>query len=525
MNRESDETPVETKQYMFLCFLTVLNVLNFVDRQLLASFANFIVPDLGLTDTQFGLLTGLLFIVFYATMGLFMGALADMVNRPRLIAAGLTLWSLLTAVSGAARGFVSLAIPRMLIGVGESVLTPTAMSMLADRFPSARLGFAAGFYYMGVPIGVGASLLIAGFLGPAIGWRNCFYMLGAIGIVFAAIMLLFVREVPRKTVRSADDPQIALNFKSLVVISRTFRDALRTSPALALTMAGGIATHFILGAAAFDQLWFVQERGFDRAEIAQITGWIAVVAGCAGNLFGGIGGDWWQRRTGSGRTMFLFWLFLFFLPFNIIYRLAPPDTVWFWIGVFAAFFQLGSFYGPTFSAVQELVPPHIRSTVVAFYILTLNVIGMGLGITLSGIVIDWMKSAGVEQPYTWTLFAFTMLSATAIPLFYLAGRRFNADKERLFAEPVRPQNIPDTPFPQTPSARMLASDIATILSRQDPTLLAEVARTSDFSSLSQASRTRLLQILQKESRESGRNPDGSLNDYGNRLQTIMAQIA
>ena len=148
--------------------------MNFVDRQLLASFANFIVPDLGLSNTQFGLLTGFAFIVFYSVMGLFMGTLADRLHRPRLLAFGLALWSGLTAASGAAKGFVTMLIPRMLVGVGESVATPTAMSMLADRFPSRQLGFAAGFYYMGVPIGVAASLLIAGYLGPAIGWRACF---------------------------------------------------------------------------------------------------------------------------------------------------------------------------------------------------------------------------------------------------------------------------------------------------------------------------------------------------------------
>ena len=133
----------------FLCFLTLLNVMNFVARGLLGSFANFIVPDLGFTNTEFGLLTGLVFLFFYSTMGLFMGALADQVNRTRLIAAGLFLWSALTAVSGAAKGFVSLAIPRMFIGVGESIMTPTSMSLLSDRFPSSRLGFASGFYYMG----------------------------------------------------------------------------------------------------------------------------------------------------------------------------------------------------------------------------------------------------------------------------------------------------------------------------------------------------------------------------------------
>src|SRR5262245_44446104 len=243
--------------------------MNFVDRQLLASFANFIVPDLGLSNTEFGLLTGFAFIVFYAAMGLFMGALADRFHRPRLVAAALALWSVLTAASGAARGFASLVIPRMLIGVGESALTPTSMSMLSDHFPAGRLGFAAGFYYMGVPIGVGCSLLIAGYLGPVFGWRGCFYFLGVLGIALAALMLL-VKETrpPRPAPPAAAGTAPAAPADG---VSRTLMRALRASPALGLTIAGGVALHLVLGAAAFDQLWFVQERGFERAEIARLS--------------------------------------------------------------------------------------------------------------------------------------------------------------------------------------------------------------------------------------------------------------
>ena len=127
--------------YRLLFFLTLLNLLNFVDRQLIASFANFIVPDLGLTDTQYGFLTTVPFIVFYSIAGLFMGVLADMVNRPKLIAFGVVLWSIFTALTGAAKGFVSMALPRMFIGVGESILTPTSMSLLSDSFPSKKNGF------------------------------------------------------------------------------------------------------------------------------------------------------------------------------------------------------------------------------------------------------------------------------------------------------------------------------------------------------------------------------------------------
>ncbi|HEY5646948.1 MAG TPA: MFS transporter, partial [Pseudomonadales bacterium] len=154
--------------------------------------------------------------------------------------------------------------------------------------------------------------------------------------------------------------------------------------------------------------------------------------GLLGNLFGGIGGDWFLRRTGMGRPMFLFWIMIVLAPFSIAYRLVPPDTLWFWLGVFIGFFQLGCFYGPTFSTVQELVPPQIRATVVALYILLLNMAGVAIGVSVAGVYVDWLMEQGHDAPYTSALLWFTVISLTAIPLFFMAGRRFERDKARLF---------------------------------------------------------------------------------------------
>ena len=351
--------------YRLLFFLTLLNLLNFVDRQLIASFSNFIVPDLGLTNAQFGFLTTLPFIVFYSIAGLFMGVLADMVNRPKLIAFGVVLWSVFTALTGAAKGFVTMALPRMFIGVGESILTPTSMSLLSDSFPAKKMGFAAGFYYMGVPIGVGVSLLIAGYLGESLGWRKCFYLLGGLGLVLGLCTLLF-KDRPRKHLQNNDVKPQTLSKESTAQIVKTLFKALSASSALRFTILAGIFYHIALGASVFEQLWLVEERGFDRSNIAQIVGWIGVFAGLAGNLIGGILSDWWQENTDQGRPMFLFWLALLTLPISVYYRFVEPGSVIFWIGIIIGYFQLGCFFGPTFSTVQELVPENIKATVVSF---------------------------------------------------------------------------------------------------------------------------------------------------------------
>ncbi|MEY4256250.1 MAG: hypothetical protein RLZZ141_1477 [Pseudomonadota bacterium] len=412
--------------YGLLLLLTVINTLNFVDRNLLASFANYLKPELNLTDTEYGLLTGLVFLLFYAVAGLFMGMLADLSNRPKLIAAAIATWSILTAASGAARGFVSLAIPRALIGIGESALTPSAMSLLADRFSRAQMGMVAAVYYMGVPIGTGAGLLLAGYLGPAIGWRNCFYALGALGLLLSLLML--TTHEPRKI--PVRQPGNGIGFsgqiKQLIV-------ALRRSRALVATICGGVALHFAIGAAQFDQLWFVIERGFEKGEIARLSGYVTVVAGIAGNLFGGALGDWWQRHMKTGRPMMLFWMMLILMPLSVAYRLVEPGSLIFNIGLGIGVFQLAAFYGPTFSTVQELASAESRATVTGFYILCLNCIGMGVGVTGAGWAIDQFRQAGFAEPYTAAVLVGLALSTIALPCFYLAGLWSKQDRANIDA--------------------------------------------------------------------------------------------
>ncbi len=418
---------ISSSDMAFLGLLTILNILNMLDRNLMSAFANYIVPDLGLSNTEYGLLTGLVFLIFYSVAGLYMGMLADTVNRTRLISFGVTLWSALTAASGLAWNFVSMAIPRMFIGVGESILTPSAMSLLADRFPQSRLGFAAGFYYIGAPLGAGGSFLLAGYLGPIIGWRNCFYLLGGIGIVLAAIVF-FVRETPRRHLLNSEDQKNTPSIKKIAKIAMT---AIPKSPALMAAMAGAMLLHVFIGAGYFDQLWFVQERGFDRDEIAKLTGMMGLLGGLIGTFVGGVGSDWFTQKTGYGRLVFLFFVLLFCAPFMIAYRLAPGDSIWIPIGLFLGMFQIGSFFGPFFASIQGLIPPEVRSTVIAFSILLMNVIGMGIGITVTGISVDLMISYGINEPYSLTLICFTLFSFIAMPCFLFAGLRYNHDREKL----------------------------------------------------------------------------------------------
>ena len=261
MEKPLGQPQTSPKTTAILLFLLLLNILNMVDRTLITSFGTAIITDLNLSDSQFGLLTGPIFVFFYSIMGLFMGALADRVHRPRLIAAGLVLWSALTAVSGLAKNFAQIGIARLFIGVGESAMAPSAISMIADLFPKAKRGTATGVYYLGVPLGAGASFIVAGILGPMIGWRNCFLLLGGLGIGLALVLLL-VKDPERGAMEekgSGEEQQESLiggNWRSIVA---DVFNVVKSTPALAWTMIGAIFLHIPLGVGQFAIVWLERE--------------------------------------------------------------------------------------------------------------------------------------------------------------------------------------------------------------------------------------------------------------------------
>ena len=411
-------------KYFILLYLTSLNVLSFIDRQLLASFSNFIVPDLGLSNTEFGILTGLAFIIFYSIMGVMMGAIADRVHRPKFMAIGVALWSLLTAATSMAKSFWMLLLPRIFIGVGESILTPTAISYMSDYFPKRNMGFVSGFYYIAVPLGVALSFFIAGFLGPVWGWRNCFYALGAFGLILAIITYFFKESDNRIAELSLIGDGKNINIDVFKNSFKELRKTINSNPSLRLTIYGGIAVNFVLGATVFDQLWLVNDKGFDRSEILLISGSIGLPAGILGTLFGGIGSDYYVRKTGNGRQLFLFWCLLIFTPFILLYRLTDNTGTLFFALMFIGFFQWGTLYGPITSAVQEMAPEKHKAVVLAYYIFMVNLIGLGFSTTMAGVMVDTLITYKVENPYSVTMLTFQILATVCLPLFYLAGKKY-----------------------------------------------------------------------------------------------------
>ena len=423
----SGPAPVVTlRTWGFVAFLMVLNVLNILDRQLLPTFANEIKADLHLSNGQFGLLSGIMFTLLYGLLSPFMGLLADTVHRPRFAAMGVGLWSLLTAASGAAKGFVSLAIPRVFIGVGEATLTPTALSMVADRFPARQFGLASGAYYAGVPLGAGLAFFVAATLGVQIGWRNCFFLIGGLGVVLAAILAL----QPDPRVRPAHGGG-GVGIRGMLGLIPELFAAMKRSPALPLTIFGGVGVHFAVGGAQFDTLWWKEELHLDIGPLFLKVALMYATVGVAGNILGGLASDWWLKVTGQGRPMFVAILLLVLTPLAFLYRLTDHAGLLFWVGVGTGIFQLAAMYGAAYATIQELSPVRIRATAVAAFILAVNVIGLGLSVTAGGFMVDAFAAAGRAKPITDMMLVMTAASAIAIPCFLFAALRFQKDRQAL----------------------------------------------------------------------------------------------
>jgi MFS family permease len=379
---DEPHAPVPARAWTLLWLMTAFNVLNFVDRQLIYSLAPLLMADLSLSRAQIGLLVGFAFVVFYTLVGMVMGVAADRWPRRGLIGGGLVLWSAMTAVSGAARGFMGLAVPRVLMGVGEAMLTPAALSMLGHVFPQRRLGLATGVYYAGLPIGTALSLIVAGWMAPRFGWRACFYVMGAAGILAAGLLAL-VRE-PERPAR----PGGAAGGASVGAIVADLRATLAARPSFGLIVLGGALLAYGSAAALHGVTWLVQERGFAFAQATFLSGAMAVTAGFAGNLAGGWFADWCQRRWRGGRAWSLVLMTVGFAPFGAGFVLLPVSSPLFYVAWFVSVASTVAYFGPVFAAIQDYTPAHIRSSAVALGLLAMNIIGVGPGSWITGVIGD-----------------------------------------------------------------------------------------------------------------------------------------
>ena len=409
--------------HFYLAFFLLLNIFNFVDRNLLIAFAPQIKADFNLTNVEWGLLTGVYFLFFYSVFGIFMGVLGDKFSRMKIAAAGVFLWSLMTAFTGIAKNFSHLIVARALIGVGESALTPNSISMLSDVYDQSKRGSASAIYYLGIPLGVGFGMLIAAYFGPMVGWRTVFISLGIIGMILGVITYFLIEPIRGKLDHSIQNDHKIMSIREIINLTKS---TLYKSKSLTFVIVGSIFLHIPLGAGNFEVLWAVNERGFSSSEYNSLFGIFFILGGSVGAILGGVLSDKLSHYFKGGVMSFLTISYLILTPLTISYRFVEPDTFIFYFTLFFISLNVTFFYGPVFASVQALTPVKIRSTMVAIFILGVNIIGMGVGSFVTGYLVDYVFNNS-SAPYTYSLITIGATGIISIICFYISGYSYKKD--------------------------------------------------------------------------------------------------
>ena len=376
--------------------LLVAQAFAFLDRMIMGLLVGPIRASFDISDTQFSLLAGLAFSLFYAVMGLPLSRIADKGSRRNLIAAGIAVWSLMTALCGLAKGYWTLFAARVGVGVGEATLGPAAYSMITDYFPKDVLARALSVYMIGVTLGSGLAYMLGSavvsyvegmgqivlpLFGSIEGWQLTFVIIGLPGVLVSFLMLATVKEPDRTGI--VDESAVPLREVARYLLQR--RKAY-------LGHIFGVSI-FIMVVYALN-LWgpsyFIRTFEYSRSEAGLTMGIIMIGAGSAGLLLAGTVADrLLARGVRDAYPKTILFSMIAMVPAATALGFIDDDTIGIVVMTFAIFFSAfqGGISGGT---LQLMTPNRMRGQVMALYMLAANLIGLGLGPTVIAITTDYV---------------------------------------------------------------------------------------------------------------------------------------
>ena len=403
-----------------LAMLTLVYALNFIDRQILVILQEPIKAEMGLSDAQLGLLSGFAFAVIYVTAGIPIAYWADRGNRRNVVSLAVAVWSGMTALSGMAQNFLQLLLARIGVGLGEAGGSPPAHSMISDYYPPAQRATALSIYSTGIYAGILLGFLFGGMLAESFGWRTAFMVVGVPGVLFGLFLRFFLKE----PVRGRWEPEQAGRPKP--GIQQTLA-LLRDRPCFWYLSLGCAFTSYVsYGNGNFMPSFLIRNHDMSIAEVGAVMAAVAGVSGAIGTFLGGYLSD----RLGSRDMRWYLWVpmigtALGYLPYH--YMLFTGHT---YAGLGVLFFALVlmTFYlGPCIAIAHALVPAGMRALTSAILFFVLNMIGLGLGPLMTGLVSDLLRSAYGPDALRYSMLITTQVTLLAIAMFALAAKHLSAD--------------------------------------------------------------------------------------------------
>ena len=399
-------------RYYVLVMLTVVSMINIMDRLILSILLEDIKAEFTFTDTQLGVLAGLAFALFYALMSIPIARWADISNRKNILAAALIIWSGMTALCGAATGFVSLFLARLGVGIGEAGGSPPSYSIIADYFKPSERARAMGVYVTGSVLGTGGGLIVGGLLGEWLGWRMTFLALGIPGILLGVILYFTVKEPPRGRYDSGSDDS-----KQAVDIKRTLKSLASNKVYVRVSLSFAMLT--MVGYAMALWLAPIMLRNFEVSlgMVGLYLGGTYILGGIPGPLIGGYLTDYMVKRD----ARWCAWI-------PAIFVLSSVTTFWFslsadslseFLGFFALTYALFMIpQGASLSMLQSSLGSGERALGMSFTLLVTTTVGLAIGPLLVGLLSDALTATYGAKALNYSLMATCGTAALIAALFY-----------------------------------------------------------------------------------------------------------
>ncbi len=381
-----------TYNHYALVLLFAINLLNYIDRQVLFAVFPLIKADLHLSDTALGLL-GSAFMLSYMTSAPLLGCLGDRWSRVKLAGWGLSLWSIATATTGLAGKYATLLISRAAVGIGEASFGTVSPGLVSDYFPKSQRGRVLSFFYLAIPVGSAFGYVLGGLLGQTFGWHTVFFAAALPGMILVA-PLLFLREPQRGGFDKGTAENTATRARDYTLLLKNRSFVMTTLAMSSMTFALG-------GLAQWMPTFLHRMHGQSVAAGNTLFGAITVLSGIMGTLTGGWLGDIFQKKNAKGYLIVSGWGFLLGAPIAA-YALITPSLSGCLTAIFFAEFFLFFNTGPLNTIIINVTKPTVRAMAFAVNIFCIHALGDAISPTMLGWLSDLrgLRSSLLITPLT-----------------------------------------------------------------------------------------------------------------------------
>jgi predicted MFS family arabinose efflux permease len=413
----------KTYRNYVLAMLTLVYIFNFIDRQVLVILQESIKKELQLSDTQLGVLSGLTFALFYVILGIPIARLADKTNRRNTVALSLGLWSIMTTLSGTAKNFVQLLLARIGVGVGEAGGSPPAHAMISDYFPPEKRSTALSIYSAGIYFGVLTGFLMGGYLNQRLGWRIAFFVVGMPGIFLSLLFYRTVREPQRgatDAISRSTQPNSLRDVLNVLYSTKTF---------VWLASASALNVFCIYGLLNWAPSFLERLRGMTSSQAGTSLGLIYGLGGALGSFAGGLLTDHFGKKDRRWYLKVPAYAIILGIPCAAGALFLQNNALS--LACLGLCAMLQSLYlGPCLSVAHGLVPASMRALTSAVYFLVINLVGLGFGPMVVGMISDLLKPSLGVGSLRWAMSVIMVISIASAACFFNTAGKLMMDSSR-----------------------------------------------------------------------------------------------